>query len=59
MFLIPAQDRRIRKYHDMARFLAPAGEWVPVMPEWFRAIKSGDVTQGSPKAESKPKAKKG
>jgi len=56
MFLIPAKDRLVRKYHDPARHLDPDGEYCPRTAEWIRAVRSGDVVEGKPKA--KPKAKK-
>jgi len=57
MFLIPAGDRLVRKYHDPKGHLAAEGEFCPKIAEWYRAIKSGDVFEGEPPKASKPKPK--
>ena len=59
LFLIPAPGRKVHAYHQFGRHLKSEGERVPDMPEYRRALKYGDVVEGSPKvAKSKKSAKK-
>lgn len=58
LFLVPAPGLKVAAYHELGRHLKPEGERVPDMPEYRRALKHGDVTEGKPKSKKSKKSVK-